>query len=99
MTIIVQLILDLLPVLAQWLIDLLNKHAADQTASGDDAADAETLLLCVLRDLPPLAVAKRAFVRVLLAYVPPAIRAGEKELPDDVNTELTAAQAIIDKLG
>lgn len=81
MSVIVTLILALLPALMQWLVDLLNQHAGDATATGDDAADAEGLLLVCLRSLPPTAVCKRAVVRILLAHVPPAIRAGEKGSP------------------
>ena len=85
MSIIVTLILALLPVVMQWLIDLLQKHAATLQPTGDDAADARTLLACVLAD-PELDghPVRWAMVRILYHDGPAAIAAKSKLPAADV---------------
>lgn len=97
MAVIVALILALLPVVVQWLIDLLNKHAAAVTRSGDDAADARTLLTLVLEDDSLLCHPfKRAVVAFLLAKAPGAVAAKSKLSPADEETLTVLAGEVRD---
>jgi len=78
----VVLILELIPValdFVKWLEALLEKHVGDFYATGDDAADARTLLACVLAD-PELDghPVRWAMVRILYHDGPAAIAAKSK---------------------